>query len=196
MGEWQGRRPAPPRCQCWVQAATRGRACKTFVQFETSARGLVSNVVCGRTQGFWKRSLGSTPDVIQPRRDTAGEGKGNKRKEAGEKERRELIEGGATGRPGSTTGPVVFPDAGRACETFVQFEASSRGLFFNIGIGGRGGAAPLTRFSQTSVLKISLAKYCPCSVDPGRPVEPPPVTPRLSLPAATPPATGVAHAGW
>ena len=55
---------------------------------------------------------------------------------------------------------------GRACKTFVHFEASSRGLFFNIEIGGRGGGAPPARNSQPGVLQILLAKYCPCSVAP------------------------------
>ena len=52
----------------------------------------------------------------------------------------------------------------RACKTFVHFEASARGLFFNIEIGGCGGAAPPARHSQPRVLEILLAKYCPCSV--------------------------------
>ena len=42
--------------------------------------------------------------VLRAKRSGAGEGDGKKRKEAGEKERREVMAGGATGRPGYTAG--------------------------------------------------------------------------------------------
>ena len=52
MAESAGRPPPPPRLQCWAEATSRGRACKTFVHFEASARGLFFNIeIGGRGRG-------------------------------------------------------------------------------------------------------------------------------------------------
>ena len=51
MAESAGRPPPTPRLQCWAEATSRGRACKTFVHFEASARGLFFNIEIGGREG-------------------------------------------------------------------------------------------------------------------------------------------------
>ena len=116
---WKARRPP-------VALVAVARRPRTHRQGRKAAGPRLHPCTTSTILGALRHCALRAPCVVRAKRSGTGEGNGNKRKEAGEKERREVIAGGASGRPGYTTGHVVFSAACRRLPSNVASQGPLR----------------------------------------------------------------------